>query len=98
MKKAVMALLVVLVLLVSCASEEFTSEDASFREECLTNGDGWMKMSETIDGQITGPSCYGCMPNAKNHFCYFSDYESYRSTGENIEGAGEYSDEGSSTA
>ena len=83
------------VLLSACASKDFTTEDANFRETCLTNGDQWMKMSETTDGQITGPSCFGCMPNAKNHFCSLSDYESHRSGGkEDVEGAGEYSGEG----
>jgi|SRR3989344_5506352 len=88
-----------LLVLVSCASNDFTTEDANFREACLTNGDGWMKMSQTTDGQITGPSCYGCMPNAKNHICSLSEYELYRGGGRgDVEGADAYQSDSSSTS
>lgn len=88
MKKAMIVLAVLGALLVSCASDEFTTEDSSFREVCLTNGDPWMKMSETKEGRITGPSCYGCMPDANTHLCSLSEYDSFRSGGRgDVEGA-----------
>ena len=86
-----MAIVCLALFLVSCASNEFTTEDANFREVCLTNGDGWMKMSETKEGQVTGPSCYGCMPDAKNHLCSLQDYEDFSSQGERVEDTGESS-------
>ena len=73
--------ILLLLFLISCSTESLTTELANYREVCLTNGDGWMKMPETIDGQITGTSCYGCMPNVKNHLCSLKDYEAYRSEG-----------------
>ena len=66
----------ILFFLVSC-SDNFTTQDADFRELCLTRGDDWMIMPETIDGRVTGSSCYGCMPNQRNHICKRDQYEAY---------------------
>ena len=72
MKKIVIGAL--LFFLVSCAAEQLTKEQSSFRQTCLTNGDGWMKMSEMKDGKVVGPPCYGCMPDDNNHYCTLKDY------------------------
>ena len=70
-------IILLLIVLVSCSGNEFTTETAHFREVCLARGDAWMKMPETVNGQVTGPSCYGCMPNAKTHVCSLDEYETY---------------------
>ncbi len=73
--------MLLLIFLISCSAESLTTEQTHYREICLTNGDSWMKMPETTDGQITGPSCYGCMPNVKNHLCSLKEYDAYLSQG-----------------
>jgi len=70
---------ILVLFVIACTQQELTQEQSSFRELCLTKGHQWMKMSEMEEGVLTGPACYGCMPDAKNHLCTQNDYEEYYS-------------------
>jgi len=63
--------------LLACSTEQISNEQSLFKEKCLANGHQWMKMSEIKDGMMTGPPCYGCMPDEKNHICTQEEYEAY---------------------
>ena len=77
MKKAIL-----LLLLIACAPDELTQEQATYREKCLNDGNPWMLMSEVKDGQVIGQSCYGCMPDERNHICTQTEYEQFKSAAE----------------
>ncbi|MBI4141301.1 hypothetical protein HY484_00070 [Candidatus Woesearchaeota archaeon] len=66
-----------MLVLTACAQESISAEQESFKELCNREGHGWMKMSETKNGMITGLACDGCMPDAKNHLCDQKEYGEY---------------------
>ncbi len=68
---------VALLLLAACAKEHLTQEQMAFKEKCIADGHQWMKMSEMKDGMMSGPPCYGCMADEKNHICTQQAYEEH---------------------
>jgi hypothetical protein len=66
-----------LLMLVSCVTEQLTADEQAYKEYCAKNNGAWMKMSELKDGQPTGKTCYGCMPDEKNHICTQQEYEEF---------------------
>lgn len=53
-------------------------EDTQFRDICIGNGHGWMSMRPMKNGKVTSQeSCFGCMPNIRNHICEMKDYQNY---------------------
>jgi hypothetical protein len=64
-------------LLLSACAEQLTPEEQSYKEYCASHKGAWMKMSELKDGQLTGKTCYGCMPDEKNHLCTQQEYEAF---------------------
>lgn len=64
-------------LLAGCAPEQLTPDEAAYEQFCEQTNGAWMKMSEMKDGKVVGPSCYGCMPDDKNHLCTQQAYEAY---------------------
>ncbi len=69
--------LIALIILAACSTEQISNEQTIFKEKCLANGHQWMKMSEMKDGMMTGPPCYGCMPDEKTHLCTQEEYEAH---------------------
>jgi len=69
--------LIALLILVACSTEQLSNEQAIFKEKCLADGNQWMKMSEMKEGTMTGPPCYGCMPDEKSHICSQAEYEAH---------------------
>lgn len=65
-----------LFLLIACA-EQLTPEQNAYKEYCASHSGAWMKMSELHDGKPTGNTCYGCMPDEKNHLCTQQEYEAF---------------------
>ncbi|MBI4146218.1 hypothetical protein HY489_02675 [Candidatus Woesearchaeota archaeon] len=63
-----------LTLLLAC-STTLTPEEQSYKELCTKNNHAWMRMSELKDGHPTGNTCYGCMPDEKNHLCSKEEYD-----------------------
>ena len=70
------AVILALVLLAACA-ETLSAEQQEYKDYCQSHNGAWMKMSELKDGQPTGKTCYGCMPNEKNHICTQEEYEEF---------------------
>jgi len=49
---------------------------SDFESLCYQNRDMWMKMQPIKNGLPTGePSCFGCMPDARNHYCDETEYK-----------------------
>lgn len=69
--------LVFLLLIAACAAETLTLEQAEFKKICAENNDPFMLMSETKNGQVVGPACYGCMPDERNHICTLEEYRRF---------------------
>jgi len=69
-------ILLCLVLLTAC-TEQLTAEQQTYKEYCFSHSGGWMKMSELHDGKPTGNTCYGCMPDNKNHICTLEEYKTW---------------------
>jgi hypothetical protein len=63
-------------LLIAC-TEQLTVQEQAYKEYCAEKGGAWMKMSELKDGHPTGNTCYGCMPDEKNHICTKEEYEEF---------------------
>lgn len=76
--------LLLFLLLIACAPDELTQEQATYREKCLADGNPWMLMSQVQDGQVVGPSCHGCMPDERHHICTLAEYDKFKSAGEAI--------------
>jgi len=70
-------LALICLLLISCTAEQLTQENQAYKEYCLSQNGAWMKMSELKDGVPTGKTCYGCMPDEKNHICTQQEYEEF---------------------
>jgi hypothetical protein len=70
-------LLILPMLLMACTAEKITTEDQTYKEYCAEKGGAWMKMSELKDGKPTGNTCFGCMPDEKNHICTQQEYEEF---------------------
>jgi hypothetical protein len=68
-------LFLLLLLLSSCA--QLAPEEQDYKTVCLAHKDAFMKMNEMKDGETTGPPCYGCMPDIKNHICSKDEYLKY---------------------
>jgi hypothetical protein len=68
--------LTALLLLTACA-EQLTPEEQEYKEFCKQQKGAWMKMSELKEGNPTGKTCYGCMPDEKNHICTKEEYEEF---------------------
>ena len=66
-----------LLMLASCAAEQLTIEQQTYKDYCTSHNGAWMKMSELKEGQPTGKTCYGCMPDEKNHICTQQEYEEF---------------------
>jgi len=69
--------LIALLILVACSKAPLTFEQQSFKELCSSKSHQWMKMSEMKEGTMTGPPCYGCMPDEKTHLCTQEEYEAH---------------------
>jgi hypothetical protein len=65
------------IILLTACTEQLTAEEQSYKEYCASHKGAWMKMSELKDGQPTGKTCYGCMPDEKNHLCTQQEYEAF---------------------
>jgi len=63
-----------LFLLVAC-SEPLTAEQEAYKSFCKETDGMWMKMAEMHEGEPTGRTCYGCMPDEENHLCTKEEYE-----------------------
>ncbi len=70
------AIVIGLFLLIAC-TEQLTTEQQAYKEYCTSYSGAWMKMSELKEGQPTGKTCYGCMPDEKNHLCTQVEYEAF---------------------
>ncbi|RJQ22101.1 hypothetical protein C4580_01350 [Candidatus Woesearchaeota archaeon] len=66
-----------LLILAACAEEQLTSEQQEYKSLCDQDNNPWMLMNEMKDGKIIGPSCYGCMPNERNHICTREEYKTF---------------------
>ena len=64
----------VFLLLVAC-SQPLTAEQEVYKSYCGETDGMWMKMAELHNGEPTGTSCYGCMPDEENHLCTQEEYE-----------------------
>lgn len=73
--KRILALM--FIILISCTSGQLTDKEQAYKGYCAEKGGAWMKMSELKDGQPTGKTCYGCMPDEKNHICTKEEYEEF---------------------
>ena len=62
------------VFLVACG-KPLTVEEQEYKDFCKETDGMWMKMSELHDGEPTGKTCNGCMPDEKNHLCTKEEYE-----------------------
>ena len=72
--KKILLLLLLLVFLNACEGA-LTKEQQAYKEFCAEKNGMWMKMSAMEDGKPTVESCYGCMPDEKNHLCTQEEYE-----------------------
>lgn len=63
-----MRVLLLLLLLTACG-RQLTVQEQDFKQQCQSEGRMWMYMDEMHDGKVTGPACYGCMKDEKNHVC-----------------------------
>jgi hypothetical protein len=70
--------LLALIILISCVPEQLTQEQQAYKDYCLSHDGAWMKMSELKDGHPTGNTCYGCMPDEKNHICTLEEYKTFK--------------------
>ncbi len=71
------AFILMIILLAGCAAEQISTEQQTYKEYCAEKGGAWMKMSELKEGKPTGNTCYGCMPDDKNHICMQQEYEEF---------------------
>ena len=69
--------LLICLFLIGCTAEQLTAEQQSYKDYCVSHNGAWMKMSELKDGHPTGKTCYGCMPDEKNHICTKEEYEKF---------------------
>ena len=69
--------ILLLIILTACSTETLTQEQLEYRDFCAQQGGAWMKMSELHDGHPTGKTCYGCMPDERNHLCSREEYEGF---------------------
>ena len=75
MKKILISFLLLAVLLVACSKQRSVNmEEKTYEELCKSNGDVWMEMEETRDGEMMSDEmCFGCMIE-ENHFCNSENY------------------------
>ena len=66
------------VLLVACSKQRSTDlTTKTYEELCKSNGDVWMEMEATMNGQmISEQKCFGCMIK-NNHLCGSEEYVNY---------------------
>jgi hypothetical protein len=70
-------IIAIMIILASCSAESLTAEQQEYKDYCTAHNGAWMKMSELKDGHPTGKTCYGCMPDEKNHICTKEEYEEF---------------------
>ena len=68
-------IVLICLMLIACTEIKLTPEQQTYKEYCAEKEGAWMKMSELKDGHPTGNTCYGCMPDEKNHICTKEEYE-----------------------
>lgn len=70
-----LGMLFILGILLTACTEQLTKEEQTYKDYCLQTRGAWMKMSELKEGMPTGKTCYGCMPDEKNHVCTQEEYK-----------------------
>lgn len=71
-------ILVSVVLVSACTSQQPQGSLREFEDLCTINGHMWMEMEEMRNGEfIDDKMCLGCMADEMNHICDMGEYKNY---------------------